>query len=153
MVGNSIFVRVFSTGDFEVFWKDGNGIIEIANLEEQSSGEPIAEYLVQHNVSNYVREMYSPWGEFEGTSVVRRLTLHEAVHYLGRRARICAFLRPRGQAVKFIEGLRKGKSSLEQNVAAEIEPFMDSFEEEQLGISRSAVYRMMESQLLNITAN
>jgi hypothetical protein len=153
-LGNpGIFVRVFSTGGYEVLWLDGNGVIETARGEGELSGELITEYLTRNNVDSYVREMYSPRGEFEGTSVIRSLTLHEAVHYLGRRAKVCAFLRPKGQAVKFLEGLRKGKSSLEQKVADEIELLLCRFEDEKLDISKSSIYRMMESQLLNITTN
>jgi hypothetical protein len=98
--------------------------------------------------------MYSPWGEFEGVVVLRSLTLYEAVHYLGRNARVCAFLRPKMQAIRFIEGLQKGKDCTEHRVAKEISQYLDRFDEDSgIQTSKSGLYRIMEEQLLNISVS
>ncbi|MDR3199320.1 MAG: hypothetical protein LBU34_15740 [Planctomycetaceae bacterium] len=147
-----IFVRIFDDDDYEVRWLNGHEIIEVANGEELGGGERITAYLERKHVDSYVREMYSPWGEFEGVVVLRRLTLYEAVHYLGREARICAFLRPKMQAVRFIEGLQKGKDSTEHQVAEEIKRCLTYFDEDpEIQTSKAGFYRMMEEQLLNIS--
>ncbi|MDR2757430.1 MAG: hypothetical protein LBC20_17185 [Planctomycetaceae bacterium] len=147
-----IFVRIFDDNDFEVRWLDGHEIIETANEEELHGGERITAYLERKHVDSYVREMYSPWGEFEGVVVLRRLTLYEAVHYLGRNAQLCAFLRPKMQAVRFIEGLLKGKNCTEHQVAEEIKQYLTCFDEDSgIQVSKSGLYRMMEEQLLNIS--
>jgi hypothetical protein len=152
-LGNpGIFVRIFDDDDYEVRWLNGHEIIEMANEEELCGGERITEYLERKLVDSYVREMYSPWGEFEGVAVLRHLTLYEAVHYLGRNARICAFLRPKMQAVRFIEGLQKSKEHTEYLVAEEIRHYLCHFDDEsELQISKSGLYRILEDQLLNIT--
>ncbi|MDR3183706.1 MAG: hypothetical protein LBT89_12460 [Planctomycetaceae bacterium] len=147
-----IFVRMFDGGTYEVFWLDGHSVVEKARNEEVQSGEPISHYLEHKHVDNFVREMYSPWGEFEGYASLRQLTLHESVHYLARKARICAFLRPKGQASRFIQGLLKGKDRNEHKLAAEVERLIPNFGEDPLAAgTKSAVYRIMESQLLNLT--
>jgi hypothetical protein len=147
-----IFVRIFDDDDYEVRWLTGHEIIEMANEEELHGGERITEYLERKHVDSYVREMYSPWGEFEGVVVLRSLTLYEAVHYLGRDARVCAFLRPKMQAIRFIEGLQKGKNCTEHQVAEEILQYLDRFDDDSgIQISKSGLYRIMEDQLLNIS--
>ncbi|MDR2440540.1 MAG: hypothetical protein LBE12_14355 [Planctomycetaceae bacterium] len=147
-----IFVRIFDDNDYEIRWLSGHEIIEIANEEELQGGERITAYLERKHVDSYVREMYSPWGEFEGVVVLRSLTLYEAVHYLGRDARICAFLRPKMQALRFIEGLQKGKDCTEHQVAEEIKQHLSYFDDDsEPQISKSGLYRVMEEQLLNIS--
>jgi hypothetical protein len=147
-----ILVRIFDDDDYEVRWLNGHEIIEMANEEELHGGERITEYLERKHVDSYVREMYSPWGEFEGVVVLRSLTLYEAVHYLGRNARVCAFLRPKMQAVRFIEGLQKGKGGAEHQVAEEIRQHLSHFEDDsEIQTSKSGLYRIMEEQLLNIS--
>jgi hypothetical protein len=148
-----IFVRIFDEDDYEVNWFNGHEIIELANEEESNGGETITNYLERkHHIDSYIREIYSPWGEFEGVAVLRNLTLYEAVHYLGRNAKICAFLRPKIQAVRFIEGLRKGKGPTEHIVAEEIQQFLCHFDQTpEIQISKSGFYRQLEEQLLNIT--
>ncbi|MDR1268920.1 MAG: hypothetical protein LBK82_05295 [Planctomycetaceae bacterium] len=147
-----IFVRIFDDNDYEVRWLNGHEIIEMANEEELHGGERVTEYLVRKHVDSYVREMYSPWGEFEGVAVLRSLTLYEAVHYLGRNARICAFLRPKTQAIRFVEGLQKGKDCTEHQVAEKIQNCLVHFDEDsEIQFSKSGLYRAMEEQLLNIS--
>ena len=147
-----LFVRIFDEDDFEVLWLDGHAIIEMAGNEESLGGEPISEYLERKHVDSFAREMYSPRGEFEGVAVLRRLTLHEAVHYLGRQAKICAFLRPKIQAERFIQGLEKEGRYTENRVADEMRFYLQRFDEEpEVRMTQTSLYRMMESQLLNIT--
>ncbi|MDR3232896.1 MAG: hypothetical protein LBT46_04405 [Planctomycetaceae bacterium] len=147
-----IFVRMFDGNTFEVLWIDGHSVVEKARSEETSSGKPISHYLEHKHVDNFVREMYSPWGEFEGYASLRQLTLHEAVHYLAHNAKICAFLRPKGQAVQFVQGLYRGKDRYEHQLAAKVEGMIPNFGEAPLAAdTRSAVYRILESQLLNLT--
>lgn len=147
-----IFVRVFGHDDYEVYWLDGHGVIELATQEEESCKETITDYLERNHVDSYVREMYSPWGEFEGVAVLRRLTLNESVHYLGRNARLCAFLRPRVQAVRFIRGLENSKDKSMHEVAFEMRKYLHRFDElTHVRVSQSDLYRMMEEQLINIT--
>jgi hypothetical protein len=149
-----IFVRVFGEDDYEVFWTDGHGIIDMATNEELLSGDSINVYLENHQVDNLKREMYSPWGEFEGVTVLRQITLNESVHYLGRKARICAFLRPKIQATRFMQGLEKGNDRTELEVAAEIRGYLYKFDEKpQEDITKSGLFRIMENQLLNITTH
>ena len=147
-----IFVRLFGDDNFECLWLDGHKIIEIANNEESTTGEDITAYLAKKGV-DYAREIYSPLGEFEGTSVIRHLTLHEAVHYLGRRAKICAFLRPKAQAARFAAGLFKGEEIIERKVADNITQLIKQFEDMPVAdsVSQSGIYRAMESQLLRIS--
>lgn len=153
-LGNpGIFVRIFDEDEFEVLWMDGDAIIEMACNEADFDGESITAYMEQRHVDNFAREMYSPHGQFEGVAVLRRLTLHEAVHYLGRNAEVCAFLRPKVQATRFIKGLENSKNLLARQVAAEIGHYLDRFDEEpDVRMTQAALYRMMESQLLNITS-
>lgn len=147
-----IFVRIFGPDDFEVMWQDGHGIIEMASNEESATGDPIMGHL-EENADSYVREMYSPWGEFEGVAVLRRLTLHESVHYLGRKARLCAFLRPKVQAMRFIQGLEKSKDTTDHKVAAMMRQYLYRFDETlEERMTQSGIYRIMEEQLLNITS-
>ena len=147
-----VFVRIFGEDDYEVLWLDGHAIIELAENEETLGGESIMEYMERKHVDNFSREMYSPRGEFEGVTVLRRLTLHEAVHYLGRNANVCAFLRPKVQAARFIEGLMNSKEATEHQAAADIRRYLHRFDEEpEARLTQNAMYRMMESQLMNIT--
>ncbi len=147
-----IFVRLFDSNAYEVLWLDGHGVIEMATSEESFTGDRITDYLSQQNVESYARDIYSPWGEFEGVAVLRRLTLHESVHYLGRGARICAFLRPKIQAVRFIQGLEKGTNPIEHQIAAEVRIYLHRFDETETDrTTQSGIFRMLEEQLLSIT--
>jgi hypothetical protein len=148
-----IFVRIFDEDDFEVRWTDGNALIELATREEEIGGESIAQYLERKQVvDGFAREMYNPWGKYEGVAVLRRLTLHEAVHYLGRNVKLCAFLRPKIQAVRFIHGLEKGKNRTRREVAAEMRQLIHRFDEAlEDPLSQSGLIDVMEEQLFNIT--
>lgn len=150
-----IFVRIFDDRRFEVLWMDGNGLIEMANQEEETSNDSITNYLSEKDVADgYVREIYSPWGEYEGVAVLRRLTLYESVHYLGRHAKVCAFLRPRIQAERFIIGLEKGKDAIGHEAANAMRQYLHYFDEYPLQkVSQENLQRMMEEQLLNIDGN
>ncbi|MDR0871731.1 MAG: hypothetical protein LBN39_13170 [Planctomycetaceae bacterium] len=147
-----IFVRIFDEDDFEVFWLDGHRVIEITEGEQEAGGESITGYLQRNQVENFSREMYSPLGEYEGVAVLRQLTLYEAVHYLGRRADICAFLRPKVQAERFIHGLEKSKNRTYREAALEIRHYLHRFDEEsEEQLTRTGLFRQMEEQLMNIS--
>ncbi len=147
-----IFVRIRDKEGFEVHWLDGHQLIEMAEEEERSSSDPITNHLERKHVDNYVREIYSPWGQLEDVAVLRRLTLHEAVHYLGREARICAFLRPKEQAIRFLRGLEKSKDPTEHRAASVICQYLNRFDEyPESELTKSGIYRLLEEQLLNIT--
>jgi hypothetical protein len=147
-----IFVRFFESDNYEVFWTDGHGIIEMATNEETLTGDSINNYLEECQVDNFAREMYSPWGEFEGVTTLRRITLNEAVHYLGRNAKICAFLRPKVQALRFVHGLEKRNNTYELEVAGAIRNLIGRFDElPDENYTKSGLFRLMENQLLNIT--
>lgn len=147
-----IFVRIFNQEHYEVFWLDGHQVIDMANNEEATTDDSITDYLEDNQ--NYVREMYSPLGEFEGVAVLRRLTLYESVHYLGRSAKVCAFLRPKVQAERFIRGLEKSKEPVAHKVAATMRRYLERFDESlQTTLSQSALYDIMEEQLMNISAD
>ncbi|MDR2346045.1 MAG: hypothetical protein LBE18_08260 [Planctomycetaceae bacterium] len=147
-----IFTRVFNADNYEVFWTDGHGIIEMATNEENLTGDSINSYLARCQVDNFMREMYSPWGEFEGITTLRQITLNESVHYLGRNAKICAFLRPKVQALRFVHGLEKQNNTTELEVAAAIRNLLGKFDEHpEENFTKSGLFRLMENQLLNIT--
>ncbi|MDR2171362.1 MAG: hypothetical protein LBP59_14565 [Planctomycetaceae bacterium] len=147
-----IFVRVFSPENYEVFWTDGHGIIAMATNEETLTGDSINCYLERCQVDNFSRDMYSPLGEFEGIINLRQITLNESVHYLGRNAKICAFLRPKVQALRFVHGLEKQNSIIELEVAAAIRGLLEKFDEHpEDNYTKSGLFRLMENQLLNIT--
>lgn len=149
-----IFVRIFDRNDYEIYWLDGHGVIEMATEEEATTQDPITGYLERQHVDSYVREMYSPWGEFEGVAVLRRLTLYESVHYLGRNAKVCAFLRPKVQAERFIEGLEKSKEPIAQRIVTEMKTYLKRFDiEPRERFTEDELHRIMEEQLLNITAD
>lgn len=150
-----IFVRIFDTEHFEVFWLDGHALIEMAHQEEQDSDDSVSMFLSRKEAADtYAREMYSPWGEYEGVTVLRQLTLHESVHYLGRHAKVCAFLRPKEQAVRFIHGLELGKNPAGHKAAATMRKYLHRFDDlPQERLSQEALQRMMEEQLLNIDAS
>jgi hypothetical protein len=116
-----IFVRLFAEHDYEILWLNGHEIIEMANNEEQLTGERIMHFLVKNKEDDTsLRDVYSPWGEREGSAVIRRLTLHEAVHFLGRRAKFSMFLHPKSQAVRFVEKLNEGHELSEHHLADDI---------------------------------
>ncbi|MDR1480392.1 MAG: hypothetical protein LBJ00_15760 [Planctomycetaceae bacterium] len=149
-----IFVRFFGLDNYEVFWTDGHGVIEMATNEESLTGDSINDYLEGCQVDNFTREMYSPWGEFEGITTLRQITLNESVHYLGRSAKICAFLRPKVQALRFVYGLEKRNNSCELELAAEVRGHITKFDQlPDNNFTKSGLFRMMESQLLNITTH
>ncbi|MDR0391825.1 MAG: hypothetical protein LBH59_07960 [Planctomycetaceae bacterium] len=149
-----IFIRFFEPDNYEVFWTDGHGIIEMAMNEETLSSDTINDYLEECQVDNFAREMYSPWGEFEGVTTLRQITLNEAVHYLGRHAKVCAFLRPKVQALRFVRGLEKRNNIPELEVAAAIRNLIGRFDElPEENFTKSGLFRLMENQLLNITTN
>jgi hypothetical protein len=150
-----IFVRFFGSDNYEVLWTDGHGVIEMATNEENLTGDSINGYLEGcRQVDNFTREMYSPWGEFEGVTTLRQITLNESVHYLGRNAKICAFLRPKVQALRFVYGLEKRNNVCEVELAAAVRNHIPTFDElPEKNYTRSGLFRMMESQLLNITTH
>ena len=147
-----IFVRIHGEGEFEVNWLDGHELIQLAETEERSSDDTIVKHLENRHVDNYHREIYDPWGRLEDVAVLRRLTLHEAVHYLGRHAKICAFLRPKEQAIRFLHGLEKSKDVVEHRAASVICQYLRHFDDRPMEkLSQSGIYRLLEEQLLNIT--
>lgn len=149
-----IFVRIFNKEHYEVFWLDGHQVIDMANNEEAMTDDSITAYLEDNHVDSYVREMYSPRGEFEGVAVLRRLTLYESVHYLGRNAKVCAFLRPKVQAERFIRGLEKSKESVAHKVAETMKRYIERFDETpQEKMTQSSLFNIMEEQLLNISTD
>jgi hypothetical protein len=147
-----IFVRIRGADEYEVLWMDGNQLIELATTEERSGGDPITDHLEKKHIDNYSREIYDPLGRLEDVMVLRRLTLRESVHYLGRNVKICAFLRPKEQAARFILGLKKSKDVAEQRAAVVIEQYLYRFDESAMEkLSQSGIYRLLEEQLMSIT--
>ena len=147
-----IFVRTREEGTFEVTWMDGHQLIELAESEARADDEPITNHLEKQHVDNYHREIYDQFGRLEEITVLRRLTLHEAVHYLGRNAAICAFLRPKEQAIRFLRGLEKSKNPTEQRAATVIDQYLYRFDDRpEDKLSQSGIYRLLEEQLLTIT--
>jgi len=147
-----IFVRIRHEGVFEVQWMDGHQLIELAETEAQTDEEELMNHLEKKHVDNYHRVIYDPWGRLEDIAVLRSLTLYEAVHYLGRQAKICAFLRPKAQAVRFLHGLETGEDSTEQHAATVINRYLYRFDEHPMErLSQSGIYRLLEEQLLSIT--
>ena len=147
-----IFVRIRYDGTFEVQWMDGHQLIELAETEARTDGEKLTDHLEKKYVDSYHREIYDPWGQLEDIAVLRSLTLHEAVHYLGRQAKICAFLRPKAQAVRFLHGLEMGEDAAERRAATVVGQYLYRFDEHPMErLSRSGIYRLLEEQLLSIT--
>jgi len=147
-----IFVRIRSRDEFEVLWLDGHELIRLAETEERSDGDAILEHLEKKHVDNYHREIYDPWGRLEEVAVLRRITLYEAVHYLGRNAKVCAFLRPREQAIRFLRGLERSKDPTEHRAASVLGQYLQRFDDHPMEkLSRSGIYRLLEEQLLSIT--
>ncbi len=145
-----IFVRLFDNNEFEVLWLNGRGIIEMATSEEYFTGDRISDYLSRQNIESCPRDIYSSWGEMEGVSVLRQLTLYESVHYLGRSARVCAFLRPKNQAIRFIQGLERGIDPMEHQLAEELQHYLHRFDDVDPA-TQSGAGRLSEEQLLSIT--
>ncbi|MCL2303946.1 MAG: hypothetical protein FWC43_01230 [Planctomycetaceae bacterium] len=147
-----IFVRVFDE-THQVRWIDGRGLIEAAYQEELDNEDSIADFLRGSSATfDFEQDDYDEWGNKTATLTLRSITLREAVHFLGRRARICAFLRPKAQAHRFMNALEKGGSLVELQVAAEIRRLLPRFEkiDEILLAERLSDY--LEEQLLNITS-
>lgn len=149
-----IFVRVLDDEQYSVLWTDGRGVMEMAYQEERyCEDEPITGFLRKStHCDDLERDTYDEWGTYTSTIVLRSITLREAVHYLGRDTKICAFLRPKAQAVRFLNALEKGGSLVELKAAAEIRKFLPRFEkiDEVLFAERLSEY--LEEQLLNITS-
>jgi hypothetical protein len=148
-----IFVRIFKSKNYEVFWTDGHEIIAMATNEEALTGDLIKDYLEKCQIDNFTREMYSPLGEFEGVKTLRQITLNESVHYLGRNtiAIDCAFLRPKVMALRYVHGLEKRNDTNELEVAAAIRNLIGRFDElPEENLTKSGLFRLMENQLLNI---
>ena len=147
-----VFVRICEEGVFEVQWMDGHQLVELAEAEARVDDAPLTHHLEKKHVDSYHREIYDPWGRLEDIAVLRRLTLYEAVHYLGRHAKVCAFLRPKAQAVRFLQGLELGEDPTEHRAATVIGQNLHRFDEHPMEkLSRSGIYRLLEEQLLSIT--
>ena len=147
-----IFVRILEEDKFEVRWIDGHQLIELAETESRADDGELTGHLEQKHVDNYHREIYDTWGRLEEIAVLRSLTLHEAVHFLGRLAKVCAFLRPKAQAVRFIHGLEMSEDVTEHRAAAVIGRYLCRFDEQPMErLSQSGIYRLLEEQLLSIT--
>ncbi|MGL6195973.1 MAG: hypothetical protein ACRC2T_14250 [Thermoguttaceae bacterium] len=150
-----IFVRIANDEEYMVRWTNGYGVIELAHDEERrSQSESISRFLERKTgVHNLVQEDYDEWGNVQASVTLRQITLREAVHYLGHNVAVCAFLRPKAQAERFIRALQKGGSDIELRVAAEINEKLVRFEvsDETLFAEKLAEY--LEAQLFNITSN
>ena len=148
-----IFARLFGNGTFEVLWLDGYSVIEMAASEEYFTGDSIPDYLSRQNIESYARDLFSPWGELEGMPLLRRLSLSEAIHYLGRSARVCAFLSSKTNSLRFIDALDRDGGLVEQQMAEEVRYYLDRFDEiESLTLPTvSHPAEAAEEQLLNIT--
>lgn len=149
-----IFVRILNDDIFFVTWTDGRGVMELAQTEERCvEDESITGFLRKSaHVDDIERDTYDQWGTYTSTVVLRSITLREAVHYLGRNAKICAFLRPKAQAVRFMNALEKGGSLAEVKVAAEIRALLPRFEAVDEVILAEKLAEYLEEQLLNITS-
>ncbi len=147
-----IFVRITNNDEYTVLWTTGQGVVEMAN-EEQLEDEPISGFLKRTAaVHNLEQEDYDQWGVRTATVTLRSITLREAVHYLGRDARICAFLRPKPQAARFVNALEKGGSFVELKAAAEIRKNMGRFDKSDEVVFAEHLADYLEQQLLNITS-
>ena len=148
-----IFVQIIDDKTYLVRWTDGRGLIEMAYQEEMICEDTIAGFL-RRNAEAYDIEQddYDEWGTKTTTLTLRSITLREAVHFLGRESKICAFLRPKPQAMRFMNAMEKGGSLVELKAAAEIRRLLPAFEkcDEVLFAERLSDY--LEEQLLNITS-
>ena len=148
-----VFVRILNDEVYQVRWADGSSLIETAYQEELYGEDSIGDFLrCSTKGFDFEQDDYDEWGNKTATLTMRSLTLREAVHFLGRDAKICAFLRPKAQALRFINALEKGGSLVELKVAAEIKRLLPRFEkvDEVLFAERLSDY--LEEQLLNITS-
>jgi len=149
-----IFVRILDDEKYQVRWADGQSLIETAYQEESHREDSIADFLQSTGEAyDFEQDDYDEWGTKTATLTLRSITLREAVHFLGRDAKICAFLRPKAQALRFMNALEKGGSLVELRVATEIKRFLPRFErvDELLLAERLSDY--LEEQLLNITSS
>ena len=153
-LGNpGIFVRILDDETYQVRWVDGQSLIETAYQEEAHREDSIADFL-RHNGGAYDFEQddYDEWGTKTATLTLRSITLREAVHFLGRDAKICAFLRPKAQALRFVNALEKGGSLVELRAATGIRWFLPHFETVDELLLAERVSDYLEEQLLNITS-
>lgn len=149
-----IFVRILNDEMYEVLWRDGRGLIEMAYKEEHYSDSSIADFLrYSAEVHDIEQDDYDEWGTKTSTLTLRSITLREAVHFLGRNAKVCAFLRPKPQAIRFMNALEKGGSLIELKAACEMKKLLNHFDhtdDELLVAERLSEY--LENQLFSITA-
>ena len=147
-----IFVRIFDE-EYQVRWVDGQGLVEAAYQEEIHGEDSIADFLRGSTKTfDFEQDDYDEWGNKTATLTLRSITLREAVHFLGRNAKICAFLRPKAQALRFINALQKGGTLVELRAAVEIKRLLTRFEkmDEILFAERFSDY--LEERLFNITS-
>ncbi len=148
-----IFVRILNDDLYQVSWTDGRGLIEVAYQEEMRREDSIADFL-RRTAEAYDIEQddYDEYGNKTTTLTLRSITLREAVHFLGRDAKICAFLRPKAQALRFMNALEKGGSLVELKTAAEIKRLLPRFEKTDEVLFAERLSDYLEEQLLNITS-
>ena len=148
-----IFVRIMDDADYTIAWANGHGVVDMAYQEEISDDEHITGFLERKTeVHNIEQDTYDEWGTFNSTITLRSITLRESVHYLGRHAKICAFLRPKAQAIRFLNALEKGGSLVELRAAAEIRSHLSKFEQRDEVLFAEKLAEYLEEQLMNITS-
>lgn len=148
-----IFVRILSDEMYEILWQDGHGLIEMAYKEERYSDNSIASFLRQNaEVHDIEQDDYDEWGTKTSTLTLRSITLRESVHFLGRNARVCAFLRPKPQAIRFMNALEKGGSLVELRAASEIKKLLYLFDQKDEILIAERLSDYLENQLFNITS-
>lgn len=147
-----IFARILNDEMYEIQWADGHTLIAKAYQEESHQDVSIVDFLRHTSgVHDIEQDDYDEWGTKTTTLTLRSITLREAVHFLGRNARVCAFLRPKPQAVRFINALEKGGSLVELKTAAEMKKLLNKFDQNDEILIAERLSDYLENQLFNIT--
>lgn len=128
LMNPGIFVRAMDDGISEVLWLDGHGVIEKAFEEEESYEWTIPYFLKSVGHHDFDQDIYDEWGVHQSTVTLRNITLRESVAFLGRDAKICVFLRPKEQAIRFVRLLREGGVYSEQGIADQISKQLVQFD-------------------------
>lgn len=128
LMNPGIFVRIFNEKVFEVAWMDGFEVIEMAYQEEEITENTIDVFLKSVGHFDYNQDIYDEWGVHQSTVSLRNITLREAGAYLGRKAKICVFLRPKEQAIRFIRFLEENGGKEERKITVAISDILEQFD-------------------------
>lgn len=115
-----IYVRIGHPHS-EVFWLGGHQIIDKAYQEAAQTGDSISEALLtNYHVINLSNLMFDEYGVYMGRKILRSITVHEAIRFLGRHLQICRFLTIQEEAERFAKLLEEGDDPIELRVAREV---------------------------------